>query len=290
MTKVIATGAEEHKKVIYPLLREDKVDYVIDSVASLANTTATLASGNRIEFDVYTTKEIRIESVSAVTRQIAAAQSIVISGGGPVGSELAADIKLRNKGKKITIVQPNGTILTMMRHPLPELAQKHMAEINVDIVNNDRVVSHENGVVTLSSGKVIPCDLYIPAYPTGGNATFLSGISKDARGYAVVDDTFTVAGYQNVFALGDCKTQLKHHVKGASFMGKLDGPLMVAFGHSHPEGWGVGPDLPGCLGTCCWCCCMFGWPCSPPVGPAGAKGKSDFNASIFPKKGKGIAK
>ncbi len=40
-------------------------------------------------------------------------------------------------------------------------------------------------------------------------------------------------------------TPLKHHIKGASMMGKLDGPALVALGHSHAEGWGVGPDLPG---------------------------------------------
>lgn len=117
MTKVIAMGTEEHSKIIFPLLREERVDYAIDSIASLTNNIATLASGNTIEFDVCVlatgqkiplfypalsdiTKEIRIESVAAVSRQIAGAKSIVISGGGPVGSELVADIKLRNKDKK----------------------------------------------------------------------------------------------------------------------------------------------------------------------------------------------
>ncbi len=111
-----------------------------------------------------------------------------------------------------------------MRAPFPELAQTHMREIGVEIINNDRVLRNENGVVSaqslisssrdlclsfthfqaiLSSGKRISCDVYIPAYPTGGNATFLTGNSKDARGYANVDDTFTVQGFQRVFAVGD---------------------------------------------------------------------------------------
>lgn len=55
---------------------------------------------------------------------------------------------------------------------------------------------------------------------------------------------------------------LKHHVLGASFMGKTTGPVMVAFGHGMPDGLGVGPELPGCMGGCCWFCCCVGGPCA----------------------------
>eukprot|EP01034_Spumella_vulgaris_P031146 gene31146-38489_t len=297
MTKAVAMGAAEHSKIIFPLLREDRVDYVIDSCVSLTNTTATLASGNKIEFDVCVlatgqkfplffpdltdrTKEIRLESVAKVTRQIAAARTIVISGGGPTG---------------VILVQPNNSILSTMKHRLPELAARHMREIDVELVNNDRVVSHIDGVVTLKSGMTIPCDVYIPCFSTGGNATFLSGIAKDSKGFAVVDDTLTVASFRNVFALGDCSnydhlkiyskiadtipvvvfninavlsnTPLKHHVKGATIKGSIDGPGLVTIGHGLPEGWGVGPNFPG-------------------SGHCAAVAKSWMNEQFFPKKGK----
>jgi len=83
---------------------------------------------------------------------------------------------------------------------------------------------------------------------------------------------------------------LKEHKRGASFMGQLQGPALVAMGHGHPEGYGVGPDLPGCAGFCCWLCCFFGMPCSPPAGHAVAQMKNDFNYTIQPRKGKGISK
>jgi NADH dehydrogenase FAD-containing subunit len=117
MTQVLAMGAAEHSKIIYPLLREDGVDYIVDPCISLTNTTATLASGATIDFDACVlavgqkipiffpdvkdrTKDMRIASVAVVTRQIATAKTIVISGGGPTGVEAAADIKLRNKDKR----------------------------------------------------------------------------------------------------------------------------------------------------------------------------------------------
>jgi len=75
-----------------------------------------------------------------------------------------------------------------------------------------------------------------------------------------------------------------------TFYGGLKGPLAVAFGHGHPDGYGVGPDLPGCCGCLCWTCCIFGLPCSPPAGKGVMKMKSDFNLSVKPTKGKGYSK
>jgi hypothetical protein len=48
-----------------------------------------------------------------------------------------------------------------MTRPFPQLAEKHMAEIGVEIIGNDRVVGHEGGVVTLKSGThLIPATYY----------------------------------------------------------------------------------------------------------------------------------
>lgn len=80
---------------------------------------------------------------------------------------------------------------------------------------------------------------------------------------------------------------LTHHVKGKSFEGKFNGPGMVALGHGLPDGYGVGPELPGCcLGWCCWFCCC----CQTPQGPRVAKMKSDFNLTVIPRPGKGLSK
>jgi hypothetical protein len=101
---------------------------------------------------------------------------------------------------------------------------------------------------------------------------------------------------KNVFATLDKKSEgggggvaLTPHAKG--FMGKINWPLLVAFGHGHPDGLGVGPDLgTGCPGCTMWLCCCFGLPCSAPAGKASAKTKSDFNYSVKPKKGEGISR
>jgi NADH dehydrogenase FAD-containing subunit len=51
MTMVIATGPEEHKKFLHPLLREEGADYVNDIVTGITNDSVTLASGQTLPFD-----------------------------------------------------------------------------------------------------------------------------------------------------------------------------------------------------------------------------------------------
>jgi NADH dehydrogenase FAD-containing subunit len=55
----------------------------------------------------------------------------------------------------------------------------------------------------LNSGKEISCDLYVPCHAFGGNCSFLSENSKDAKSYAKVNSSFLVEGFTNVFAVGD---------------------------------------------------------------------------------------
>jgi apoptosis-inducing factor 2 len=120
MTAVIAAGSEMHKKTIYELVKEDDVTYKYGVVKSLSESdkTITLADNTSLSFDVavvatgvkipfyYPDPETeqtvakRSDSVNQMFENVKNAKSIVISGGGPVGIETAADIKLRFKDKK----------------------------------------------------------------------------------------------------------------------------------------------------------------------------------------------
>jgi hypothetical protein len=82
---------------------------------------------------------------------------------------------------------------------------------------------------------------------------------------------------------------MKDHKRGATLFGSVQGPMLVALGHGLEEGYGLGPDLPGFSGFCCWLCCCCGPPCSTPAGKGVAKAKTDFNYTVVPQIGKGIA-
>lgn len=114
---------EEHDKYMFPLLKEDNVDYVIASCTSLSNSSAALSNGQTIDFDAcvvatglkfpifqldpsHPSKEFRNSEIMGLNSSVQKAKHIVISGGGPVGCEAAADIKLRSPDKRLVIFFP----------------------------------------------------------------------------------------------------------------------------------------------------------------------------------------
>lgn len=113
MTKVIATGSEVHNGTIFDLVKEDGVTYEFATCTNIEGNTASLSNGTQLSFDsciVATGLNIPIfypdmekecsiadrkAGVQAFFEKVKAANTIVISGGGPVGVEAAGDIKLR---------------------------------------------------------------------------------------------------------------------------------------------------------------------------------------------------
>jgi len=82
-------------------------------------------------------------------------------------------------------------------------------------------------------------------------------------------------------------TDLRSYIRG--YFSSMRGPIFVALGHNHEDGFGIGPDLPGLMGFICWACCVFGYPCAPPAGEYSLKYKSNLNNSISPKPGRGFS-
>mmetsp|Transcript_20996 Transcript_20996/g.19133 ORF Transcript_20996/g.19133 Transcript_20996/m.19133 type:complete len:384 (+) Transcript_20996:51-1202(+) len=333
MTKLIATGLNDYNKNIYPLIQEDNVEYKIDVVTNLSSSSVTLKSGSIINYDIAIIAtgmnfpiflpnpfdnqlDNRKNEINNINKRIIEVNTIIISGAGPVGSELAADIKLRNQNKRVVLVSSNDVILDKMSPALSRIGTKKIQEQGVELVLSDHVVSFEDGKALLKSGKTIFADLHIPAHSIGPNSSFMPSNTLDERGFIKVDEYLQVNGLKNVFAVGDVSNRdpiktatktpdqvdvivyninalitdkpLKKHVFNSSILSSGRGPLLVALGHDISKGYGLGPDLPGCPGNCIWFCCICGPPCSPPAGYNISKSKSDFNNSVRPKKGKGI--
>ena len=88
-------------------------------------------------------------------------------------------------------------------HPI---AARTLEKMEIQTINNDRVLKHEEGKVFLKSGKTIECECYLPCHPMGGNGSaFMPQGSTDDRGYVKVNDYLQCdnPNYPKVFALGD---------------------------------------------------------------------------------------
>ena len=114
MTRALAEGPEEHNLSLYPMFQENGIKYAIAIVKKLTSTNITLDNGQVVEFDVcivctgqkhqifapslaHRTIASRQKFISDVHNSIVKSKSVVIAGGGGVGCETAADIKLRHK-------------------------------------------------------------------------------------------------------------------------------------------------------------------------------------------------
>lgn len=333
MTSVLATGSEEHNKALFPLVQEDGVEYILEGCKDLNGDNLITTSGRAISFDVCVvasglnfpifmhsasqpTLESRKEFIKEMQDKIKAANTLVLSGGGPVGCELASDIKIRYPEKRVILVCSQSEILDSMSPSLRRLAKSAMERQKVEFIMNDKVTGFENNQATTKNGQSINCDLYIPCHSRGPNTQFAPPSMKNEAGYITVNDCLRSVSNDKVFAVGDCSShdnvkiypkiddQMPTIIKNVvatleghaltphkkTFYSSIKGPMAVSLGHGHPDGYGVGPDLPGCLGCVCWTCCCFGMPCSPPAGKGVMKMKTDLNLSIKAIKGKGYSK
>jgi len=336
MTEVFGSGDPDvHNSALFNLVALDGVTYVQDVVGELKDGTVKLGSGDELSFDVCVvctgtsipiftpnpstavTVEVRKEELKKWWVKVKQAQKIVIGGGGAIGCEVAADIKLRNPEKDVSIVSGGGKVLALMQPAYQKKGLEFLKQLKIPVLNDTVSPSAEveNGSLTLGSGQTVPCDLFIPALVTGPNSSFVQAASKDEKGYVLVDESLRVKGYSsNVFAFGDVagaggaiKTgdtvgivaknvalaaagkPLAKHVPSFP-RGQTTGPMLVALGHSVKGGLGLGPYIPGCFcAHVCFICPCFGGCCALPAGPASANAKSSWQKGVGMTTDKGLS-
>ncbi|KAF2801281.1 FAD/NAD(P)-binding domain-containing protein [Mytilinidion resinicola] len=138
------------------------------------------------------------ESWAAFRKALPTAKTIIIAGGGPAGVETAGELgeylngrarwfssKLANPKVAITVVTADSKILPALRASIAAKAEAQLAKVGVTVIKNARVTnavpigaaagadSVSKTTVTLSDGKTMEADLYIPATGLIPNTTFV---------------------------------------------------------------------------------------------------------------------
>ncbi|KAL4904042.1 hypothetical protein BDW74DRAFT_155056 [Aspergillus multicolor] len=142
---------------------------------------------------------------------MAEAKSIVIAGGGPTGVETAGELGEHINGKagwfgskapkcNITLVTSAAELLPQLRPAIAQTAESYLSKLGVEVVKNARVegvVPTEAGKdaltakteVKLNNGQSLHADLYIPAYGTIPNSSFLDDSLKAPDGRVATNPT-----------------------------------------------------------------------------------------------------
>ena len=146
--------------------------------------------------------------------QLDIADRVLILGAGPVGLELAGEIRDVWPTKTITIVDPNADLLPGFLPAVRQDLRRQLVDRRIDlrlatsltVLPSTEVGTAQTFTVTTSAGEAISADIWFRAFGAEPNTAYLRDgalVALTARGTVPVDEHLNVLGHRNVYALGD---------------------------------------------------------------------------------------
>lgn len=201
-----------------------------DRAISVTPGAVALASGDRIDADYivlatgsrypFPAKTDLPDSATAQERylrlhkELGAAERILLVGAGPVGLELAGEIRAEWPDKQITLIDPTDRILPAYSAELREELTRQLDALGIHLilgaalaVDPDVAAGRaETFTVATDQGHTITADLWLRCHGVTPVSDYLASSLAAARlpdGRVRVADTLHVEGHDTVFALGD---------------------------------------------------------------------------------------
>jgi hypothetical protein len=188
--------------------------------------------------------------MAAVRGALAKAKRVVIVGGGPVGVELAGEVRTAFAGTAVTIVhsgpalcheqQGRATPAAMHARLAAGAAARDIA-VKLGVKANlapladqlaDSGFAAGAATLSLSDGSTIDADLVLQAVGMGASAAAgIQGLPVDKMGRVIVNEFLQVDGLANVFAIGDCAATGDLNMAGAAGS-KQNMPFGLPYGHA----------------------------------------------------------
>ncbi|WP_433337737.1 NAD(P)/FAD-dependent oxidoreductase [Spirillospora sp. CA-294931] len=203
---------------------------VRDRAVSADPGGVTLASGTRVEADylvlatgsdyAYPAKpdahssQEALEDLRLTHKELAGTEDVLILGAGPVGLELAGEIKEVWPGKSVTIVDPAEELLPGFQPELRDDLRRQLDGLGVRLLLGTGLAgppATEAGqagrfTVTTTHGEEIGADIWFRAHGVRINSDYLADGRLTARtpgGQVPVTEHLTVRGHAHVYAVGD---------------------------------------------------------------------------------------
>jgi apoptosis-inducing factor 2 len=201
-----------------------------DRAVSVDPGGVTLASGQRVEADyvvlasgssyAYPAKPTAdstseaLDDLRRTHKELASAERVLILGAGPVGLELAGEIKEVWPHKHVTILDPAEQLLPAF---LPEMRQdlhRQLDELDIQLRLDTGLTAPpttEPGhaatfTVTTTGGEEITADIWFRAHGVHVNSDYLADgrlTTRTPQRQVRVTETLNVHGHDHVYAIGD---------------------------------------------------------------------------------------
>mmetsp|Transcript_17148 Transcript_17148/g.37579 ORF Transcript_17148/g.37579 Transcript_17148/m.37579 type:complete len:443 (-) Transcript_17148:58-1386(-) len=235
--------------------------FLCGTVTSIQHDHVIVASGtggaSRIEFDYLVLamgadyREPITPSASEVTlasrgskwhaemAKMKAAESVLVLGGGAVGTELAAEVACHFPQKRVTLVDGCQDLVPMFPKKTVDYTRKWFEDHGVELVLGQMMQKWDDQSVTMASGSTIKADLvYVCIGSRVNSGAVASGDMKDSlgpRGEVKVNEFLQVIGHQNVFAAGDVMLHPSAEIKQA-YYAEMNGAMAAMNIVRHSEG------------------------------------------------------
>ncbi|MGX1135125.1 NADH dehydrogenase [Streptomyces glaucescens] len=220
-------GGSHDAVVEYREILAESVRLVVDSVTRIdaAERGVTLASGATVGYDhlIYAagsgSADPGIPGAAEFAHPVAtleaaqrlrsvldaapASAAVTVVGGGPTGIETAAE--LAERGRRVTLVC--GGVLGPYLHPRARrTAARRLARLGVTVLDgaDTKVTAVTRHAVHLDSGRELPSDVTVWTAGFGvPDLAARSGLSTDAVGRLLTDETLTSVDDERIVAAGD---------------------------------------------------------------------------------------
>lgn len=175
-------------------------------------TQLVIATGSsypgRLPFTTVGTYEDSLGGLHSLQKKVSDAKSIVIAGAGPTGVETAAELGYTyGESKQVTLIIGGDVPLPGLRPEVGKTAAIELERLHVKILHGVRVTSldklSDQVSITLSSGKKVEADLFLPLYGMRPNTRFVPAQLLDEQGSLKMDKTLRATGLDNVWGVGD---------------------------------------------------------------------------------------
>ena len=184
--KNVSTGKEEYE-----------FDYLIICAGSRYNTPIK-------EKNLVITA--RADELRKYAAKLKEAETVLVIGGGVVGTELAAEIIEAYPQKKITIIHSRDQLLHRSPPRARKYARKFLKSRGVEIIFDEKVTGNNGHTYITTTGRRIHADLAFMCVGITPNYEAIKkkcSTSLDDRNYLCVEKTLLVKGFDHVFAAGD---------------------------------------------------------------------------------------
>ncbi|KAF5967980.1 apoptosis-inducing factor 2 [Fusarium coicis] len=173
-----------------------------------------IATGSRLASDLplkpVGTHQDTISAWKQLQSQVGDSKSIVISGGGATGTEVAGELAARyGSSRSITLVISGEQPLEGAIDSVRASVSRDLKTLGVKLIYNARVTEAKKGErgqgteVHLSNGNTLTTDLYLPLYGIKLNTSFVPQSFLDYGGNIKLDERMRVAGTKNIWGIGD---------------------------------------------------------------------------------------